>query len=78
MDFKRPERCQPQRTGREDRRSKFYEISDNLGQQVQSVSDIQVAIRKHAIGEELQLLVQRGSEAPREIRVQHVSDYPDG
>jgi hypothetical protein len=30
MDFKRPERCQRQRTGREDRRSKFYEISDNL------------------------------------------------
>jgi hypothetical protein len=30
MDFKRPERCHRQRTGREDRRSKFYEISDNL------------------------------------------------
>ena len=30
MDFKRPERCQLQRTGREDRHSKFYEISDNL------------------------------------------------
>jgi hypothetical protein len=30
MDFTRPERCQRQRTGREDRRSKFYEISDNL------------------------------------------------
>jgi hypothetical protein len=30
MDFKRPERCQRQRTGREDRRSKFYEIPDNL------------------------------------------------
>ena len=30
MDFTRPERCQWQRTGREDRRSKFYEISDNL------------------------------------------------
>jgi hypothetical protein len=30
MDFTRTERCQRQRTGREDRRSKFYEISDNL------------------------------------------------
>ena len=30
MDFKHPERCQPQRTGREDRHSKFYEIPDNL------------------------------------------------
>src|ERR671912_605729 len=30
MDFKRPERCQRQRTGREGRRPKFYEISDNL------------------------------------------------
>jgi len=30
MDFTRPERCQRQRTGREDRRSKFYEIWDNL------------------------------------------------
>jgi Lysyl oxidase len=30
MDFTRPERCQRQRTRREDRRSKFYEIPDNL------------------------------------------------
>jgi len=30
MDFTRPERCQQQRTRREDRHSKFYEISDNL------------------------------------------------
>jgi putative transposase len=30
MDFTRPQRCRRQRTGREDRRSKFYEISDNL------------------------------------------------
>jgi membrane-associated protease RseP (regulator of RpoE activity) len=45
------------------------------GQEVHSVGEIQAAIREHAIGEELQLLVQRGSEAPREIRVEHVSDY---
>jgi hypothetical protein len=30
MDFNRPERCQQQRTGWEDRHSKFYDISDNL------------------------------------------------
>ena len=37
MDFTRPERCQRQRTGREDRRSKFYEISDNLGTSAQAL-----------------------------------------
>lgn len=46
------------------------------GQQVQSIGEIQAAIRKHGIGEELRLLVQRESEEPREIRVEHVSDYP--
>jgi hypothetical protein len=30
MDFTRPERCRSQRTGREDRHSKFYEVPDNL------------------------------------------------
>ena len=30
MDFNRPARCRWQRTGREDRRSNFYEISDIL------------------------------------------------
>jgi hypothetical protein len=30
MDFKRPERCRWQRTGREGRRSNFYETPDNL------------------------------------------------
>jgi hypothetical protein len=46
------------------------------GQQVSGIGDIQAAIRKHAIGEEFVLRVQRGPEAPREIRVRHVSDYP--
>jgi hypothetical protein len=32
LDFKRPARCRKQRTGREDRRSKFYEVSDNLSE----------------------------------------------
>jgi conjugative relaxase-like TrwC/TraI family protein len=31
MDFTRPERCQQQRTRREDRHSNFYETTDNLG-----------------------------------------------
>jgi hypothetical protein len=35
MDFMRPERCRRQRTGQEDRRSKFYEVSDNLKRTVE-------------------------------------------
>ena len=46
------------------------------GQRVQAIAEIQAAIRKHALGDELRLVVQRGSDAPREIRVEHVSDYP--
>ncbi|MBU2600831.1 MAG: PDZ domain-containing protein [Actinobacteria bacterium] len=47
------------------------------GQEVRSVRDIQVAIRKHALGEEVRLLVQRGSQPAGEIGVRHVSDYPE-
>jgi S1-C subfamily serine protease len=47
------------------------------GQEVRSVRDIQAAIRKHALGEEVRLLVQRGSEPARDIGVRHVSDYPE-
>ncbi len=46
------------------------------GKEVRSVSDILAAIRKHALGEEVRILVQRGSEPAREISVRHVSDYP--
>jgi len=46
------------------------------GQQVQSIGETQAAIRKHGIGEEIRLLVQHESEEPREIRVEHVRDYP--
>lgn len=42
---------------------------------VAKIPDIQAAIRKHALGEEMRLLIQRGSEEPRELRVQHVGDY---
>jgi PDZ domain len=44
-------------------------------QTVQTFSDIQAAIRKHEIGEEFTVWVQRGTDTPREIRVKHVSDY---
>jgi hypothetical protein len=46
------------------------------GQQVRVVADIQAAIRKHVLGDEVRLLVQRASESPRELNVRHVSDYP--
>ena len=46
------------------------------GQQVRDFAEIQVAIRKHALGEEVRLLLQRGSESPRELKVRHLSEYP--
>jgi hypothetical protein len=47
------------------------------GQDVSTFSDVQAAIRKHAIGEQVHLLVQRASDPPREIVCRHVSDYLD-
>ncbi len=44
-------------------------------QEVRSVADIQAAIRKHALGEEVRLLVQQGLNPAREIGVRYVSDY---
>ncbi len=46
------------------------------GQEVRGIPEMQAAIRKHVLGEQVQLLVQRGSEPPREVAVRHVSDYP--
>jgi hypothetical protein len=46
------------------------------GQQVRTTDEIQAVIRKHAIGDEVRFLIQRGSESPRELVVRHVSDYP--
>lgn len=46
------------------------------GERVAKVPEVQASIRKHALGEEMRLLIQRGSEQPRELRVQHVGDYP--
>ncbi|HYN00330.1 MAG TPA: hypothetical protein VET25_11335, partial [Aestuariivirgaceae bacterium] len=33
------------------------------------------AISKHALGDEVRLLIQRTSESPRVVTVRHVSDY---
>src|SRR5262249_34480102 len=46
------------------------------GQQARDRDTIQTAIRKHALGDEVRLLIQRGSESPRELKVRHVSEYP--
>ena len=46
------------------------------GQEARALPEMQAAIRKHALGEEVRLLVQRGSEPRREVAVRHVSDYP--
>lgn len=44
---------------------------------VESIADIQGAIRKHALGEEVRVVVQHGSEAPRETHARHISDLPN-
>ena len=46
------------------------------GQRVDSIGEIQAAIRKHPIGDDVHLLLQRGSTSTREIQVKHVGDYP--
>lgn len=46
------------------------------GQQMRCRDEVQTAMRKHALGDEVRLLIQRGSESPRELKVRHVSDYP--
>jgi hypothetical protein len=46
------------------------------GQHVDSIGEIQAAIRKHPIGDDVQLLVQCGSASTRDIQVKHVGDYP--
>jgi Cation efflux family/PDZ domain len=46
------------------------------GQQVRDFWEVQVAIRKHSLGDEVGLLIQRGSETRRELKCEHVSEYP--
>lgn len=45
--------------------------------QVHVFSDVQTAIRKHALGDEVRLLIRRSSQSPRVLDVRHVSDYPE-
>jgi len=45
-------------------------------QEIRSISDIQAAIRKHPIGDDVLLRLRRGTEPPRNVSVKHVSDYP--
>lgn len=46
------------------------------GQQVRGRQEVQNALRKRTLGDEVGLLIQRGSEAPRELIVRHAGDYP--
>jgi PDZ domain-containing protein len=45
------------------------------GQQMRGRAEVYDAISKHALGDEVRLLIQRTSESPREVTVRHVSDY---
>jgi hypothetical protein len=46
------------------------------GQEVRDRAEVYAAISKHALGDEVHLLIQRTSESPRALTVRHVSDYP--
>ena len=52
---------------------RLLEVDD---QPVTTIAEIQTAIRKHSLGEEVGVLVQRGSEPLRPIRARHISDLP--
>jgi hypothetical protein len=46
------------------------------GQQVHGRVEVQAALRKRTLGDEVRFLTQRGSESPRELVVRHAGDYP--
>ena len=46
------------------------------GQQVHGRQEVNDALRKRMLGDEVRLLIQRGSESPRELIVRHAGDYP--
>lgn len=46
------------------------------GQEARTIPDIQAIIRKHAIGDAVQLRLGRANEGPRDITVPHTSDSP--
>jgi hypothetical protein len=46
------------------------------GQQVRGRQEVQDALRKRKLGDEVRFLIRRGSESPREFIVRHAGDYP--
>lgn len=46
------------------------------GQQVCGRAEVQAALRKRTLGDEVRFLIQRSPESPRELIVRHVGDYP--
>lgn len=46
------------------------------GQPVHGRQEVQDALRKRTLGDEVRLLTKRGSEAPRALIVRHAGDYP--
>jgi hypothetical protein len=46
------------------------------GHQVHGRVEVQAALRKRTLGDEVRFLTQRGSESPREFIVRHAGDYP--
>ncbi len=46
------------------------------GQQVRGRQEVNDALRKRALGDEVRFLIRRGSESPRELIVRHAGDYP--
>jgi PDZ domain-containing secreted protein len=46
------------------------------GQQVRGRQEVQDALRKRTLGDEVRFLNRRGSESPREFIVRHAGDYP--
>jgi len=46
------------------------------GHQVRGRQEVQDALRKRTLGDEVRFLIRRGSESPREVIVRHAGDYP--
>jgi S1-C subfamily serine protease len=46
------------------------------GQQVRGRQEVNDALRKRTLGDEVRFLIQRSSESPRELIVRHAGDYP--
>lgn len=46
------------------------------GEQLFGREEVQAALRKHTLGDKVRILIQSGSEPPRELIVRHAGDYP--